>query len=139
DEVRAELAGAEGGQPRGTAMAVRLYERVYERRQLAEVLSEMEGVNDLSALLQANPVRQRLDYVPDLDLGSAVSSKTGLDASAAQALIVRFSIDTRLFAPPVLTLLDGEAPFDLPSPTCMWQRLQAAQCDGDLNDFFDDT
>src|SRR5207302_3219259 len=29
-------------------------------------------------------------------------------------------------------------PFDLPSPTCMWQRLQAAQCDGDLNDFFDD-
>ena len=38
DEVRAELAGAEGGQPSGTAMAVRLYERFYERSALAEVL-----------------------------------------------------------------------------------------------------
>src|ERR671926_447594 len=42
DEVRAELAGAEGGQPSGTAMAVRLYERFYERRALAQVLSTME-------------------------------------------------------------------------------------------------
>src|SRR5438132_777260 len=32
DEVRSELAGAEGGQPSGTAIALRLYERVYERR-----------------------------------------------------------------------------------------------------------
>ena len=32
DEVRAELAGAEGGEPSGTAVAVRLYERFYERR-----------------------------------------------------------------------------------------------------------
>src|ERR1700694_4779882 len=42
DEIRAELAGAEGGQPTGTALAVRLYERFYERRALAEVLSGME-------------------------------------------------------------------------------------------------
>jgi hypothetical protein len=44
DEVRAELAGAEGGEPTGTAVALRLYERFYERRALAEVLSEMEHV-----------------------------------------------------------------------------------------------
>src|SRR5712691_8071687 len=48
DEVRAELAGAEGGQPSGTAIALRLYERVYERRALAEVLSEMERIDDAS-------------------------------------------------------------------------------------------
>src|SRR5919109_1415886 len=45
DEVRAELAGAEGGQPSGTAIAVRLYERFYERRALAEVLAKMERVD----------------------------------------------------------------------------------------------
>ena len=72
DEVRAELAGAEGGEPSGTAVAVRLYERFYERRTLAQVLSEMERIEDVSELLQAQPVRQRLDYVPDLDLGGAL-------------------------------------------------------------------
>src|ERR671922_1592667 len=43
DEIRAELAGAEGGQPTGIGMAVRLYERFYERRQLAEGLSDIES------------------------------------------------------------------------------------------------
>src|SRR5438132_11952637 len=66
DEIRAELSGAEGGRPSGTAVALRLYERFYERRTLAEVLSTMEHVDDVSQLLQAAAVRQRLDYVPDL-------------------------------------------------------------------------
>jgi RNA polymerase primary sigma factor len=138
DEVRAELAGAEGGQPTGTALAVRLYERFYERRALAEVLGGMEHIEDVAVLLQAAPVRQRLDYVPDLDLGGALGAKAGLDASGSQQFIVRFSIDTRLFAPPVLSLLAGEPPADLPSPTCMWQRLVAAACEEELTDYFDE-
>ena len=138
DEIRAELAGAEGVQPSGTAIAVRLYERFYERRALVEVLSAMERIADVCDLLEASAVRQRLDYVPDLDLGSALGSRVGLDASAAQAYIVRFSIDTRLFAPPVLALLMGESPADVPSPTCVWQRLNIAACEDELNDFFDD-
>src|SRR5437667_1870563 len=139
DEVRAELAGAEGGQPSGTAIALRLYERFYERRALAEVLSSMEKMgDDVSVLLQSPAVRQRLDYVPDLDLGGSLGSRVSLDASAAQAFIVRFSIDTRLFAPAVLSLLRAEPPADLPSPTCMWQRLVAAACDEELADFFDE-
>src|SRR4030081_3333208 len=48
DEVRAELAGAEGGQPSGTGIALRLYERFYERRALAEVLSGMEKNDDVA-------------------------------------------------------------------------------------------
>src|SRR3989441_1643095 len=138
DEIRAELAGAEGGQPSGTAVALRLYERFYERRVLAEVLAQMEHIEDLGELLQSTAVRQRLDYVPDLDLGGALGSRVGLDASASQAYIVRFSIDTRLFAPAVLGLLRAEPPTDIPSPTCMWQRLVAAGCEEDLADFFDD-
>src|SRR5919199_2129840 len=138
DEIRAELAGAEGGQPSGVAMALRLYERVYERAQLVQVLADMEHINDVSELLQSNAVRQRLDYVPDLELGSALGGRVGLDASAAQAYIVRFSIDTRLFAPGVLSLLAGETPGDLPSPTCLWQRLTAARCEDELADYFDD-
>src|SRR4051794_31217253 len=102
DEVRAELRGAEGAEPSGTAVALRLYERVYERKPLAEVLGTMEKLEDLSVLLQSSAVRQRLDYVPDLDLGGTVAGRVGLDASAAQQYIVRFSIDTRLFAPAVL-------------------------------------
>src|SRR5712691_5106202 len=139
DEVRAELAGVEGGQPSGTAIAVRLYERFYERRELAEVLSGMERMgDDVSVLLQSPAVRQRLDYVPDLDLGGSLGGRVGLDASAAPAFIVRFSIDTRLFAPAVLSLLQAEPPVDLPSPTCMWQRLVAAACDEELADYFDE-
>src|SRR6185436_16688734 len=138
DEVRAELAGAEGGQPSGTAIALRLYERFYERKILAELLSEMEKIGDIALLLQAQPVRQRLDYVPDLDLGGGLGSRAALDASASQALIVRFSIDTRLFAPAVLALLQAESPADLPSPTCMWQRLAAASCEEELADYFDE-
>jgi len=139
DEVRAELAGAEGGPPSGTAIAVRLYERFYERRALAEVLSTMEKMGeDVSVMLQSPAVRQRLDYVPDLDLGTSLGGRVGLDASAAQAFIVRFSIDTRLFAPAVLSLLQAEPPVDLPSPTCMWQRLVAAACDEELADYFDE-
>src|SRR5690349_2490519 len=129
DEIRAELAGAEGGQPSATAVAVRLYERFYERQALAEVLSDMERIEDVSELLQSQAVRQRLDFVPDLDLGGALGSRVGLDASASQAYIVRFSIDTRLFAPPVLSLLASESPVEPPSPTCMWQRLLAASCE----------
>src|SRR5438105_14970078 len=53
DELRAELAGAEGGQPSAVATALRLYERVYERRALAEVLSDMEHIDDACALLQS--------------------------------------------------------------------------------------
>src|SRR5262249_23271920 len=109
DEIRAELAGAEGGQPSRTAVALRPYERLYERRALAEVLGDMEHVDELSQLLQAPAVRQRLDYVPDLDLGGALGGRIGLDASAAQNYIVRFSIDTRLFAPTVLNALCGES------------------------------
>src|SRR6266536_4879203 len=139
DEVRAELAGAEGGQPSGTAIALRLYERFYERRALAEVLSSMEHMgDDVSVLLKSPAVRQRLDYVPDLDLGGSLGGRVGLDASAAQAFIVRLSIDTRLFAPAVLSLLQAEPPADLPSPTCMWQRLVVAACDEELADYFDD-
>src|SRR5207253_1525687 len=122
----------------GTAIAVRLYERFYERRALVEVLSDMERIEDASALLQAQRVRQRLDYVPDLDLGTTLGTKVSLDAAAAQAYIVRFSIDTRLFAPPVLTLLGSEPPADLPSPTCMWQRLVTSSCEDELTEFFDD-
>src|SRR5919199_491812 len=138
DEIRAELAGAEGGQPSGTAIALRLYERFYERRALAEVLSEMERIEDASDLLQSTAVRQRLDYVPDLDLGGALGGRVGLDASASQAYIVRFSIDTRLFAPPVLRLLQSELASDLPSPTCMRQRMVTAACEDELTDFFDE-
>src|SRR5438876_2673552 len=83
DEIRAELAGAEGGQPSGTAIALRLYERFYERRALTEVLSEIERLEDVSELLQSQAVRQRLDYVPDLDLGGTLGPRVGLDASAS--------------------------------------------------------
>src|ERR687883_617977 len=138
DEIRAELAGAECGQPTGTAIALRLYERFYERRALAEVLSEMERIDDASELLQSTAVRQRLDYVPDLDLGGTLGGRVGLDASASQAYIVRFSIDTRLFAPPVLRLLESELASDLPSPTCMRQRMVLGGCEEELTDFFDD-
>src|SRR5690348_2166458 len=62
DEVRAELAGAEGGQPSGTAVALRLYERFYERRALAEVLGSMERIDDAPNLLQSTAVRQRLAF-----------------------------------------------------------------------------
>src|SRR5919202_362541 len=75
DEVRAELAGAEGGQPSGTAIAVRLYERFYERRALADVLGQMENIEDVSELLQSQAVRQCLDFVPDIYLGRALGAK----------------------------------------------------------------
>src|SRR2546423_6179608 len=126
DEIRAELSGAEGGQPSGTGIAVRLYERFYERCPLAEVLGDMESIDDVSELLQSPAVRQRLDFVPDLDLGTALGAKVGLEAGPAQAYIVRFSIDTRLFAPAVLSLLAGDPTIAPPSPTCLWQRLVAA-------------
>jgi RNA polymerase primary sigma factor len=138
DEVRAELTGAEGVAPSGVATAIRLYERVYERRALAGILSEMENMADLADLLQAHPVRQRLDYVPDVELGSAVASRASLDASAAQQLIVRFSIDTRLFAPSVLALLKGENPAEIPTPPCLWQKLVASGCEDRLAEYFDD-
>ena len=138
DEIRAELAGAEGGQPSGMGIALRLYERFYERRALAEVLSEMERIDDASDLLQSAAVRQRLDFVPDLDLGGTLGGRVGLDASASQAYIVRFSIDTRLFAPAVLRLLQAEVPNDLPSPTCMRDRILVRNCEEDLTDFFED-
>ncbi len=138
DEVRAELAGAEGGQPTGTGIALRLYERFYERRALAEVLSRMEKIEDVSQLLQSTAVRQRLDYVPDLDLGSALGAHVGLDASASQVFIVRFSIDTRLFAPAVLSLLGGDPANEPPTPTCLWQRLVVAECEDELTEFFEE-
>src|SRR5207253_10615105 len=87
DEIRAELAGAEGGRPSGTAVALRLYERFYERRTLAEVLAQMERIEDLGELLQSTAVRQRLDYVPDLDLGGALGRSDGMDARARPAYI----------------------------------------------------
>src|ERR671932_1040192 len=96
DELHAELSGAEGGQPSAIATAMRLYERFYERRLLAEVLGEMEKIDDLAELLQSHAVRQRLDYTPDMELGTALAVRTGVDLSAAQAYVVRFSIDTRL-------------------------------------------
>src|SRR5215204_4999 len=138
DEIRAELAGAEGGQPSGTAIALRLYERFYDRRPLAEVLSDMEHLDDVSALLQSSAVRQRLDYVPDLDLGGMLGNKVGLDPSGSQALIVRFSIDTRLFAPAVLKLLAGEPPAEPPTPDCLRERLVLSACEDELSEFFDD-
>src|ERR687888_572755 len=138
DELNAELAGAEGGQPSATATAVRLYERFYDRILLAQVLGEMERVEDLAELLQANAVRQRLDYTPDMELGAALAGRAGLDLSAAQAYVVRFSIDTRLFAPAMLNLLAGESVFEAPTPQCLWQRLVAAQCEDDLSEFFED-
>src|ERR1700736_1110096 len=98
----------------------------------------MEKIEDVAVLLQSSAVRQRLDYVPDLDLGGTLGGRVGLDPSAAQAFIVRFSIDTRLFAPAVLSLLASEPPADLPSPTCMWQRLVTAGCDEELADYFDE-
>src|SRR6266480_3726114 len=55
DEVRAELAGAEGGQPSGTGIAVRLYERFYERRALAEVLSRMEKLGAYVSVIVLSP------------------------------------------------------------------------------------
>jgi RNA polymerase primary sigma factor len=138
DELHAELSGAEGGQPSAIATAMRLYERFYERRLLAEVLGEMERVDDLSELLQSHAVRQRLDYTPDMELGTALASRTGFDLSAAQAYVVRFSIDTRLFAPAVLAVLAGESPFEAPPPQCLWQRLASACCDDEVAEFFED-
>ncbi len=83
DEVRNDLAAAEGGQPSGIAIALRLYERVYERCAVAEVLGEMERIDDLSTL-QAQAVRQRVDYLADLDLGAALGDRLGLDAGTSQ-------------------------------------------------------
>jgi len=49
----------------GNERAVRLYERVYERRVLAEVLNDIEHIEDTSALLQAAflAVHQDADYL----------------------------------------------------------------------------
>src|ERR687883_1294081 len=58
DELRAELAGAEGGQPSAVATALRLYERFYERRALAEVLGDLENIRAVSSLLPSSAVRQ---------------------------------------------------------------------------------
>jgi RNA polymerase primary sigma factor len=138
DELRAELAGAEGAQPSAKAIALRLYERFYERRVLADTLSQMERIEDLSELLHVSAVRQRLDYVPDLEVGAALTARTGLDASAAQAYVTRFSIDTRLFAPVILRLLAGDAAAEPPSPTRFWHRLQSAPCEDELAEFFDE-
>src|SRR5207253_9030049 len=68
DEIRAELAGAEGGRPSGTAVALRLFERFYERRTLAEVLAQMERIAVLGELLPSAAGRQRPDYSLALDL-----------------------------------------------------------------------
>src|ERR1051326_7234538 len=95
DDVRSELTGAEGADPTGTGIALRLYSRVYERRLLAEILSDMEHLGDASELLQAQAVRQRLDYVPDVELSTALSSRAGSDGRASQGYIQRFSIDHR--------------------------------------------
>jgi RNA polymerase primary sigma factor len=98
----------------------------------------MEKIPRVADLLQAPAVRQRLDYVPDVDLGAAVGPRIGLEGSAAQQYIVRFSIDTRLFAPAMLTLMQAECPADIPTPQCLWQRLVTAGCDEELTEFFDD-
>ena len=88
DELQLELTGAEGGQPSAVATALRLYERFYERRLLAQVLGEMEKIEDLSELLQARAARQRLDYTPDMELGTALAGRASQDLSAAQATVV---------------------------------------------------
>jgi RNA polymerase primary sigma factor len=138
DELQLELTGAEGGQPSAVATALRLYERFYERRQLAEVLGEMEKVDDLSELLQARAVRQRLDYTPDMELGTALAGRAGVDLSTAQTMVVRFSIDTRLFAPMVLSLLVGQRVDEAPNPQTFWHKLVAARCEDELAEFFED-
>src|ERR671932_140776 len=138
DELHAELAGAEGGQPSAVATALRLYERFYERRLLAQVLGEIERIDNLAELLQAHAVRQRLDYTPDMELGTALAARAGVDLSTAQATVVRFSIDTRLFAPAVLSLLAGESVFEAPTPQTFWHKLTVARCESELAEFFED-
>jgi RNA polymerase primary sigma factor len=138
DDLHAELAGAEGGHPSAVATALRLYERFYERRVLAQVLGEMDRVEDLSELLQVHAVRQRLDYTPDMELGTALAAHAGVDLSTAQAIVVRFSIDTRLFAPVVLHLLVGESVYEVPTPQAFRQMLIDANCEEELGEFFED-
>jgi RNA polymerase primary sigma factor len=138
DEVRAELGAEGGGPPSAIDLATRLYERVYDRRPLAEVLTELEAMDDLADLLQARNVRQRLDYVPDLELGGALGARLNLDPVQAQAYIVRFSIDTRLFAPAVIDVLAGVSAAEAPSPLMVRTLLTARDCEDRLADFFDD-
>ncbi len=137
DEVWAELrAQRDGLPPTGLDTAVWLYERIYERRVLCDVLRRLEGIDDAATLLQAANVRQRLDYVPDLELGSALVAATELDQSHAQAFIVRFSIDTRLIAPDVLALLEGAHPARLPEPTWVRAHLLEQDCEEHLFEYF---
>jgi len=138
DAVRAEMAGHDGEPASAIDVAARLYERVFERRQLAHLLSEMERIDDVAVMLQAKPVRQRLDYVPDLELGGGLSALTDLELAQAQAYIVRFSIDTRLFAPSVYDILAGVRTSDMPSPLMVRTLLTARDCEERLADYFDD-
>src|ERR687883_949884 len=83
DELHAELAGAEGAQPSAVATALRLYERFYERRLLAQVLGDMDRIEDLAELLQAHGVRQRLDFTPDMGPGPALARRAGVGLRTA--------------------------------------------------------
>src|ERR687885_807748 len=98
----------------------------------------MEEMICLDELLQAHGVRQRLDYTPDMELGTALAARAGVDLSGAQAIVVRFSIDTRLFAPVVLNLLVGESVYEAPTPQAFWHMLQEARCEAELAEFFED-
>ncbi len=139
DEVWTDLrAQHDGLPPTGIDTALRLYERIYERHPLAVVLAEMEGITDVAELLQHRRVRQRLDYVPDVELGSALQAAAELDAPHAQAYVVRFSIDTRLIPPSVYSLLAGVAPAELPEPLWLRARLLDRDCEDEVFQFFED-
>ena len=136
DELRMAMAGAPGTP--ALAVSMRLYERIYDRSWLAEILSELSGITDLPALLQDQRVRQRLDYVPDIELGEVVAARAPVDPIHAQASIVRFSIDTRLMAPDLLGALESESALAMPTPDEVRARLEARDCEAALAEFLDD-
>ncbi len=139
DEVWHELREAHDGlPPTGLDTAIRLYERVHARRVLAQVLARLEDMDDAALLLQNANVRNRLDFVPDAELGSAVSAAAGLDNGATQAYILRFSIDTRLIPPDLYALLDGVSVHALPDAESVRATLLDRDCEDRLSEFFED-
>ena len=133
EELREELKAQHfGAPPSAVNITTRLYERIYERRALAELLSELDGTKDFSTLVQSSSVRKRLDYVLDTELGDALAMRAGLDASTAQGYIVRFSVDTRLLAPVTFELLSGMRATTLPEPPWVREQLQMGRYEEEL-------
>jgi RNA polymerase primary sigma factor len=134
DELRVEL-GEDGAEPAAIDVAVRLWERVHERRAVATVLSELESIEDCADLLSTDRIRLRLDYVPDVELAEVVG-KRGIEGPV-QPFVTRFSIDTRLLAPDVLSVLGGRAVKDFPTAEQLRKELVKRNAEETLHDYFD--